>query len=101
VAAHLRVGANPKDEVAFHRLAGSVAGVGPKSATKMWNEVAGGKPLGQVKVSEKSAKGWSQLVETLRQIAGQASFGAGEGGGGGELWGLRAGPLRERGKPVG
>jgi DNA helicase-2/ATP-dependent DNA helicase PcrA len=71
VAAHLRVGANAKDEVAFHRLARLLPGVGPKSATKMWNEVAGGKPLGQVKVSEKSAKGWAQLVETLRQIAGK------------------------------
>jgi len=71
VAAHMRLAVNPKDEVAFHRLARLLPGVGPKSATKMWNEAATGKPYGQIKVGEKGAKGWSQMVETLRQIAGK------------------------------
>ena len=71
VAAHMRVAVNPKDEVAFHRLARLLPGVGPKSASKMWNEAATGKSYGQIKVGEKGAKGWSQMVETLRQIAGK------------------------------
>jgi len=71
VAAHMRLAVNPKDEVAFHRLARLLPGVGPKSASKMWNEAAAGKAYGQIKVGEKGAKGWSQMVETLRQIAGK------------------------------
>ena len=71
VAAHMRLAVNPKDEVAFHRLARLLPGVGPKSANKMWNEAVTGKPFAQIKVGEKGAKGWSQMVETLRQIAGK------------------------------
>jgi len=71
VAAHLRLAINPKDEVAFHRMAKLLPGVGPKSATKMWHEVQAGKGLGQLKVPEKGAQGWSQMVQTLGQLKGK------------------------------
>jgi DNA helicase-2/ATP-dependent DNA helicase PcrA len=71
VAAHLRLAINPKDEVAFHRMAKLLPGVGPKSATKMWNEVQAGKGVGQLKVPEKGAQGWSQMVQTLGQLNGK------------------------------
>ena len=71
VAAHMRLAVNSKDEVAFQRLARLLPGVGPKSANKMWNEAVAGKAFAQIKVGEKGAKGWSQMVETLRQIAGK------------------------------
>jgi len=71
VAAHLRLSLNPKDEVAFHRMAKLLPGVGPRSATKMWQEVQSGKGLGQLQVPEKGAKGWSQMVQTLSQLKGK------------------------------
>jgi len=71
VAAHLRLSVNAKDEVAFYRLARLLPGVGPKSATKMWQEVLGGRGLGQLKVPEKGAKGWMQMVNTLGQLTGK------------------------------
>jgi DNA helicase-2/ATP-dependent DNA helicase PcrA len=71
VAAHLRLSLNPRDEVAFHRMAKLLPGVGPRSATKMWQEVQAGKGLGQLKVPEKGAKGWSQMVQTLIQLKGK------------------------------
>jgi DNA helicase II / ATP-dependent DNA helicase PcrA len=71
VAAHLRLSVNAKDEVAFYRLARLLPGVGPKSATKMWQEVVGGRGLGQLKVPEKGAKGWMQMVNTLGQLTGK------------------------------
>jgi DNA helicase-2/ATP-dependent DNA helicase PcrA len=71
VAAHLRLSLNPKDEVAFHRMAKLLPGVGPRSATKMWQEVQSGKGLGQLKVPEKGVKGWSQMVQTLSQLKGK------------------------------
>ena len=71
VSAHLRLSLNPRDEVAFHRMAKLLPGVGPRSATKMWQEVQAGKGLGQLKVPEKGAKGWSQMVQTLLQLKGK------------------------------
>ncbi|MGD0536882.1 MAG: ATP-dependent helicase [Verrucomicrobiota bacterium] len=41
IAAYLRIAANPRDELAFKRLARMLPGIGPKGADKLWGRFAG------------------------------------------------------------
>ncbi len=46
VAAFLRLVCNPRDELAFKRLACLLPGIGPKAADKLWTALAGRLPAG-------------------------------------------------------
>ena len=96
VAAFLKFVVNPRDEVAFKRLARLLPGIGARSAEVLWKQtsdrldempalsadvkVEGERTRGPVasfhtllfdlaKVPSKSAKAWAQLVYTLDEIA--------------------------------
>ncbi len=90
VAAYLRLVANPRDELAFKRLARMLPGVGPKAADKLWrrfretlekNEpavenasTASPPPLASALqtiadvVPRKSAVAWAQFTATMAQL---------------------------------
>jgi DNA helicase-2/ATP-dependent DNA helicase PcrA len=83
VAAFLKYVVNPRDEVAFKRMARLLPGIGARSAEQLWNEIsramegaASPAPpasfrdlLLPLKVSAKSRKAWEQLAHTLEEIA--------------------------------
>ena len=98
VAAFLKYAVNPRDEVAFKRMARLLPGIGARSAEALWSEVAKkfdeprtdtdrtrtGSPTESVreipclsvadilrglKVPAKAAKAWQQLAHTLEEIA--------------------------------
>ncbi|MEZ0257468.1 MAG: ATP-dependent helicase [Chthoniobacter sp.] len=79
VAAFLKYVVNPRDEVAFKRMARLLPGIGARSAEQLWNGVSdalsrGGEMnyfqlLSPLKVPAKAAKGWEQLAHTLEEIA--------------------------------
>ena len=88
VAAFLKYAVNPRDEVAFKRMARLLPGIGARSAEDLWTgvypklgeEIAEGEDAAPVfetfknllfdqKVPAKSRKSWQQLVYTLDEIA--------------------------------
>ncbi|MEO8205017.1 MAG: ATP-dependent helicase [Chthoniobacterales bacterium] len=77
VAAFLKFGANPRDEVAFKRMARLLPGIGAKAADTLWNQAraALGESanfsllLAACKPPSKASKPWDQLVHTLMEIA--------------------------------
>lgn len=79
VAAFLKYVVNPRDEVAFKRMARLLPGIGARSAEQVWAGVSdalsrGGemsfhKLLTGLKVPSKAAKAWEQLGHTLEEIA--------------------------------
>ncbi|MDR3403260.1 MAG: ATP-dependent helicase [Chthoniobacter sp.] len=79
VAAFLKYVVNPRDEVAFKRMARLLPGIGARTAEQMWSGVSdalsrGGemnffKLLSPLKVPAKAAKAWTQLAHTLDEIA--------------------------------
>src|SRR6266704_2966587 len=93
VTAFIRFVANPRDEVAFKRMAKLLPGIGNRTAENLWREwenavaaagdlsaVAGvndppqggysfGNALSIMKVPQKSKKAWEQLAHTLDEIA--------------------------------
>jgi DNA helicase-2/ATP-dependent DNA helicase PcrA len=78
VAAFMKFVTNPADEVAFKRMARLLPGVAVKTAEKLWDQLSaipdsarGGFQdwFAKGKVSQKSAKIWSQLACTLEEIA--------------------------------
>ncbi len=92
VAAFLKFVVNPRDEVAFKRMARLLPGIGARSADALWASVSAALPAAgngseetngsQVppgfsfrdlllpqKVPAKSRKGWEQLAHTLEEIA--------------------------------
>lgn len=76
IAAFLKYVVNPRDEVAFKRMVRLLPGLGSRSAEQLWEAAAaGGAPasfrslLGGLKVPARSQKSWTQLVETLEEIA--------------------------------
>ncbi len=87
VAAFLKFAVNPRDEVAFKRMARLLPGIGARSAEDLWEGVFQGwernrgrraaapgfesfnKLLFDQKVPAKSRKSWQQLVYTLDEIA--------------------------------
>jgi DNA helicase-2/ATP-dependent DNA helicase PcrA len=76
VAAFMKFAINPRDEVAFKRMAKLLPGIGAKSAESMWTQASGtlgGRPafdlLQDLKVPAKSLKAWQQLAHTLAELA--------------------------------
>ncbi|MDP9291448.1 MAG: ATP-dependent helicase, partial [Verrucomicrobiota bacterium] len=76
IAAFLKYVVNPRDEVAFKRMVRLLPGLGSRSAEQLWTAAAaGGAPasfrslLAGLKVPARSQKSWTQLVETLEEIA--------------------------------
>jgi DNA helicase-2/ATP-dependent DNA helicase PcrA len=80
VISFLRLVANPRDEVAFKRMAKLLPGIGNRSAENLWN--AWDKSLNErgeitswserllpMSVGTRSKKHWTQLVHTLDEIA--------------------------------
>ena len=76
VAAFLKFVVNPRDEVAFKRMARLLPGIGARSAEALWTNVAAvpnlekdfaGHLLAQ-KVPAKSRKAWEQLAHTLAEL---------------------------------
>ncbi|HWL54203.1 MAG TPA: ATP-dependent helicase [Chthoniobacteraceae bacterium] len=81
VAAFLKFALNPRDEIAFKRMARLLPGIGQRSAEKLWGlveealrENVGGTPsfrdlLLPLKVPTKARRDWEQLAHTLAEIA--------------------------------
>jgi DNA helicase-2/ATP-dependent DNA helicase PcrA len=77
VAAFLKFATNPKDEVAFRRMARLLPGIGSKTAESLWTWASA--ILGETrrfsllekgcKPPTKAAGGWNQLVNTLVRLA--------------------------------
>ncbi|MFA7342943.1 MAG: ATP-dependent helicase [Terrimicrobiaceae bacterium] len=75
VAAFLKFAMNPRDEVAFKRMARMLPGIGNKTAESLWSQAAsalgGGtdfRRLQGFKVPAKCAKTWTQFVHTLSDL---------------------------------
>ncbi|MCX6968151.1 MAG: ATP-dependent helicase [Verrucomicrobia bacterium] len=84
VAAFLKFVVNPRDEVAFKRMARLLQGVGERSAAQLWAAVEKGvsargglpgsfygllMPEKPLKIPAKAEKEWKQLAHTLDEIA--------------------------------
>ncbi len=86
VAAFLKFAVNPRDEVAFKRMAKLLQGVGERSAAQLWTAIekalpATGAPASfrdlllppnpskPLKIPAKAQKGWEQLAYTLEEVA--------------------------------
>ena len=85
VAAFLKFVVNPRDEVAFKRMARLLQGVGERSAAQLWAAVEKALPGGEspapasfyallmpdkpLKIPAKAQKEWKQLAHTLDEIA--------------------------------
>jgi DNA helicase II / ATP-dependent DNA helicase PcrA len=69
VSAYLKLALNPKDELAFKRIASMLPGVGAKTADKLWDKVQAGTPLAEVKPPTKAVVAWKQWADTQQQIS--------------------------------
>jgi len=76
VAAFLKFAVNPRDEVAFKRMARLLPGIGARSAEGLWAKVAAFPDLAAllpqlptIPVPAKAAKAWKQLAHTLEELA--------------------------------
>ncbi len=88
VAAFLKFAVNPRDEVAFKRMARLLPGIGARSADQLWLKVSAalraepaegeaGEPAAvsfrkvflALKTPEKSRSSWEQLAHTLEELA--------------------------------
>jgi DNA helicase-2/ATP-dependent DNA helicase PcrA len=68
VSAFIKLAANPRDELAFKRIAGLWPGVGMKTAEKLWQKFSGGRPLHEIEAPAKAGGAWKQWAETHRQL---------------------------------
>ena len=77
VTSYLKWLGNPRDELAFKRLALMLPGVGAKTAAKLWDSFlqhhADGRPLAEslqkcVGVPKKAVAGWAQFSATISQL---------------------------------
>jgi DNA helicase-2/ATP-dependent DNA helicase PcrA len=69
VAAFLKYALNPRDELAFRRIAGLMPGVGDKTAEKIWAKMSAGTEPTKIEPPAKAASLWRQFVETIAQIS--------------------------------
>ena len=69
VASFLKFALNPKDELAFKRIAGLMPGVGQKTSDRLWEKLAGGADFATLEPPGKAAAPWKQWVETHLQIS--------------------------------
>jgi DNA helicase-2/ATP-dependent DNA helicase PcrA len=84
VSSFLKFAVNPRDEIAFKRIARLLPGIGAKSAEALWEKVSGAPaiPLEKgwlhgLKVPGKASNDWHQFAETLDELAGGNSGPAG------------------------
>jgi DNA helicase-2/ATP-dependent DNA helicase PcrA len=81
VAAYLRFVVNPRDELAFKRLAQMMPGIGAKGADKLWQTFIAGQPqapapsllaarlqLCAAQVPKKAKVSWAQFLATIAQL---------------------------------
>ncbi|MEI6071287.1 MAG: ATP-dependent helicase [Verrucomicrobiae bacterium] len=75
VAAFLKFATNPRDEVAFKRMARLLPGIGAKTAENLWAQTLAALARGTgipgllaLKVPAKASKDWAQLVHTLSDL---------------------------------
>src|SRR6202453_2641057 len=68
VAAFLKFALNPKDELAFKRIAGLMPGVGERTAAKLWQKLGQGTEFAALEPPVKAVARWKQWVETHAQI---------------------------------
>ncbi|HUB66036.1 MAG TPA: ATP-dependent helicase [Candidatus Methylacidiphilales bacterium] len=68
-ASFLKFALNPKDELAFKRIAGLMPGVGERTADKLWQKLAEGSDFASLEPPAKALAPWRQWVETHRQIS--------------------------------
>lgn len=68
VSSYIKLALNPRDELAFKRIAAMLPGVGAKTADKLWDKFQGGSTLDQIKPPTKAATAWKQWADTHRQI---------------------------------
>ncbi len=68
VASFLKFALNPKDELAFKRIASLMPGVGERTGDKLWQKLAGGAEFASLEPPAKAAAPWKQWVETHKQI---------------------------------
>jgi DNA helicase-2/ATP-dependent DNA helicase PcrA len=69
VAAFLKFALNPKDELAFKRIAGLMPGVGERTAGKLWEKLLAGTDFAALEPPAKASAPWKQWVETHKQIS--------------------------------
>jgi DNA helicase-2/ATP-dependent DNA helicase PcrA len=69
VASFLKFALNPKDELAFKRIASLMPGVGQRTTEKLWEKVAAGAEFAALEPPAKAAAPWKQWVETHAQIS--------------------------------
>src|SRR5580658_6236118 len=69
VASFLKFALNPKDELAFKRIAGLMPSVGEKTADKLWQKLAQGADFAALEPPAKASAPWKQWVEAQRQIS--------------------------------
>ncbi|MFV0338787.1 MAG: ATP-dependent helicase [Chthoniobacterales bacterium] len=76
VAAFMKLAVNPDDEVAFKRIVKLLAGIGNRSAEKMWETTRKfldgtrdfSRLQGKIAVPKKAASSWEQLVHILAEL---------------------------------
>jgi DNA helicase-2/ATP-dependent DNA helicase PcrA len=68
VASFLKFALNPKDELAFKRIAGLMPGVGQRTSDKLWEKLAAGADFAALEPPAKAAAPWKQWAETHAQI---------------------------------
>ncbi len=69
VSSYIKLALNPKDELAFKRIASMLPGVGAKTADKLWLKMQDGATLDQIKPPLKATTTWKQWADTQKQIA--------------------------------
>jgi len=69
VASFLKFALNPKDELAFKRIASLMPGVGERTGDKLWQKLVGGAEFTTLEPPVKAAAPWKQWVETHKQIS--------------------------------
>jgi len=68
VCAYIKLAVNPRDEIAFKRIAGMQPGIGEKTADKLWRKFNAGTPLDKVDPPAKAAESWKQWAATHEQL---------------------------------
>jgi DNA helicase II / ATP-dependent DNA helicase PcrA len=74
IVSYLRLKTNPRDEVAWMRVLGLLAGVGAVTAQKIIGQIRGSESLQEVierpvKIGKRAQGGWAMLLKTLEKLA--------------------------------
>jgi DNA helicase-2/ATP-dependent DNA helicase PcrA len=69
VSSYLKLAVNPKDELAFKRIAATLPGVGAKTAEKLWQQILAGKPMEKIEPPAKAKQAWEQWSQTQKQLS--------------------------------